>query len=95
MEKAAEAQKEKAELRENGEVISVLVESSKTPKYGGSIVTLKNRNPNKKHANIRRGENVALDRCDYDDDNDDDDDDNDDYDNDDDDNNDDDDKGQV
>ena len=59
LEKAAEAQKK---MRENGEVISVLVESCETPKYGGTVVTMKNRNPNKNHANIRRGENVALDR---------------------------------
>ena len=64
LEKAAEAQKEKAEQRENGEVISVLVEKTQTPRYGGTIVTLKNRNPKKKHAIIRRGENVALDKCD-------------------------------
>ena len=64
LEKAAEAQKEKAEQRENGEVISVLVEKTQIPSYGGTIVTLKNRNPQKKHAIIRRGENVALDKCD-------------------------------
>lgn len=64
LEKAAEAQKEKAEQRENGEVISVLVEKTQIPRYGGTVVTLRNRNPQKKHAIIRRGENVALDKCD-------------------------------
>lgn len=64
LEKAAVAQSEKAERRENGEVISVLVEKTLIPRYGGTIVTLKNRNPQKKHAIIRRGENVALDKCD-------------------------------
>ena len=64
LEKAAEAQKEKAEQRENGEVISVLVEKTQIPRYGGTVVTLNNRNPQKKHAIIRRGENVALDKCD-------------------------------
>ena len=64
LEKAAEAQKEKAEQRENGEVISVLVEKTQIPRYGGTVVTLRNRNPEKKHAIIRRGENVALDKCD-------------------------------
>ena len=64
LEKAAEAQKEKAEQRENGEVISVLVEKTQIPRYGGTVVTLTNRNPHKKHAIIRRGENVALDKCD-------------------------------
>ena len=64
LEKAAEAQKEKAEQRENGEVISVLVEKTQIPRYGGTVVTLRNRKPEKKHAIIRRGENVALDKCD-------------------------------
>ena len=61
LEKVAEAQREKEELRENGEVISLeVLNCGKTP-YRGTMVTFQNRNPNKKHPNIRKGENVALD----------------------------------
>ena len=61
LEKVAEAQREKDELRENGEVISVEVLNYGKTTYRGTLVTFKNRNPDKKHPNIRKGENVALD----------------------------------
>ena len=61
LEKLAVLKKDEEELKQNGQVVSVEVMQISVPKYGGTMVKFRRRNPNKICPLIRERENVALD----------------------------------